>query len=158
MFRYSSRQFILHWAAVILLVLQYLANSPISQAFRTWMREGQKTLTAGAMAHIAVGIAILLVVLWRLALRRSAPAAPYDAGLLGLAARITHGLLYLLLIAIPLTGLAAWFGGVTAAGEAHEVMTNLLLALAGLHVAAALFHQFVLKDGLLNRMRPGSRA
>jgi len=42
---------------------------------------------------------------------------------------------------------------VEAAAEAHEVMKALLMVLAGLHVVAALWHQFWLKDGLLLRMK-----
>jgi len=36
----------------------------------------------------------------------------------------------------------------------HEILANTLLGLAGLHAAAALFHQYVLKDGALARMIP----
>jgi cytochrome b561 len=50
----------------------------------------------------------------------------------------------------------AWFGAVRDAGEVHEALTTALLAVTGLHVAAALFHQFVLKTDVLVRMRrPG---
>ena len=39
-------------------------------------------------------------------------------------------------------------------GEAHEVMGNLLLAVVGAHVAAALWHHFVQHDSVLRRMLP----
>jgi cytochrome b561 len=39
--------------------------------------------------------------------------------------------------------------------ERHAVLAWLLAILAGLHVAAALKHHFVDRDGLLDRMRPG---
>ena len=67
---------------------------------------------------------------------------------------LIHALLHIVLIAIPLAGLAAWFGGIGRAGDLHVLLTDLLLVLAGLHVAAALYHHFVLKDGLMNRLRP----
>jgi cytochrome b561 len=41
--------------------------------------------------------------------------------------------------------------------EAHELLVNVLLALVLLHVAAALKHQFMDRDGLLLRMLPGRR-
>lgn len=154
MFRYSTRQILLHWAVVLLLAFQYLWNEPISTAFRAFMREGQKALGAGGLAHLLVGVIVLLLALWRLSLRRSAPQAPHGSGILDKVAVLVHLALYGLLVAIPIAGLVAWFGGSRDAGEVHEVMTNLLLALAGLHVAAALFHQFVLRDGLLGRMTP----
>lgn len=40
---------------------------------------------------------------------------------------------------------------------AHGLFARLLLALIVLHFAAALFHQFVRKDGLLDRMWFGNR-
>ena len=54
---------------------------------------------------------------------------------------------------LPITGGMAWFGGIEVMAEAHEVLTSLLLVLVGLHVVAALYHQFWLKDGLLMRMK-----
>ena len=38
--------------------------------------------------------------------------------------------------------------------EAHEVSAHVLMALVALHAAAALFHHYVLKDGVLGRMSP----
>ena len=40
----------------------------------------------------------------------------------------------------------------------HELLVNVLFVLAGLHVAAALKHQFIDRDGLLQRMLPGRAA
>lgn len=152
MFRYTSRQILLHWAVVLLLIFQYLFNEPISNAFRTWMRDGQKALGPGGLVHLLVGLAILLIALWRLMLRRTAPAAPHGDGIQDRVAVVVHWGLYGLLIALPLTGLAAWIAGARDIGEVHEVLTTLLLALAGLHVAGALYHQLLLKDGLMRRM------
>ena len=39
--------------------------------------------------------------------------------------------------------------------QIHEFGANLVFIAVGLHAAAALWHQFVLKDGLMQRMRPG---
>jgi cytochrome b561 len=41
--------------------------------------------------------------------------------------------------------------------EAHELLSYLMLILIGLHAAAAVLHQAVLKDGTLARMLPFSR-
>jgi cytochrome b561 len=93
------------------------------------------------------------------------------------AARLNHWALYVLLFALPLTGWlmssaanrpASWFGLVQlpdfvapderleeAFEAAHEFLVNALFALVGLHVAAALKHQFVDRDGLFLRMLPG---
>jgi cytochrome b561 len=39
--------------------------------------------------------------------------------------------------------------------EIHELGANLILALAALHAAAALWHHFVRRDNVLTRMLPG---
>jgi cytochrome b561 len=44
-----------------------------------------------------------------------------------------------------------------AMGELHETLGNLLLMVAGLHILAALVHQFYWRDGLLERMLPSLR-
>ncbi|MDO5706866.1 MAG: cytochrome b/b6 domain-containing protein, partial [Paracoccus sp. (in: a-proteobacteria)] len=67
---------------------------------------------------------------------------------------VVHWALYAVLILTPLSGSVAWFGGQEGAAEAHETLTSVLLALAALHVAGALYHQFVVKDGLMSRMSP----
>jgi cytochrome b561 len=57
------------------------------------------------------------------------------------------------MILMPVSGSVAWFGGVEAAAQGHNILKIALLALIALHVAGALWHQFVLKDGLIARMR-----
>ena len=39
--------------------------------------------------------------------------------------------------------------------EPHELLSNLLLVLAGVHAAAALAHHWLLRDRTLKRMLPG---
>lgn len=73
---------------------------------------------------------------------------------MALAGTAGHWALYVLMLALPITGLLAWFGGVTALADPHgEILKVLLWVMIVLHVAAALYHQFVLRDNLLNRMR-----
>jgi cytochrome b561 len=57
------------------------------------------------------------------------------------------------MILMPVGGSLAWFGGVKAAEEGHNVMKFILLALGAQRVGAALCRQFVLRDGRLARMR-----
>jgi cytochrome b561 len=81
------------------------------------------------------------------------PAAIESGRVQGLLAKVAHVGLYVLLILMPVCGAVAWFGGVEAAAQGHNVMKVLLLALVVLHVVGALYHQFVLRDGTLARMR-----
>jgi cytochrome b561 len=73
-------------------------------------------------------------------------------GWLYAAATWGHRGLYLLLVAVPALGLAAWFGGLRALGDVHQVAANVLMIAAAAHAFMALWHQFVIKDGLLLRM------
>ena len=71
---------------------------------------------------------------------------------LDLIAKATHWLMYLLMLLIPVSGMAAWFGGVEAAADAHRAMFLSLAALVALHVLGAVYHQWIKKDGLIRRM------
>jgi cytochrome b561 len=153
---YSPRQIRLHWMAAAVIVLQFVLHEPMSQAW-DGIEEGlSPAFNWLVLSHIAGGVLVLVFALWRLALRhiRGVPPVPAaQAASLRLAAHLGHLGLYALMIAMPLSGLVAWFGGVSAAAEAHEVMKAALLALVALHVLAALWHQFWLKDGLMLRMK-----
>jgi len=60
--------------------------------------------------------------------------------------------LYALMIAAPVLGAITWYGRVENTGDLHILAVNGLIILAFGHSIIALFHQFVLKDGLLMRM------
>ena len=97
-----------------------------------------------------------------------------------LTAGVIQAALYLLLFALPLTAISgAWLeahpltllGGVAipsplteshALGariaEVHGWLGDAIMWLAGVHACAALFHQYVLKDGVLRAMLPQRRA
>lgn len=154
---YSRTQIGLHWAVGALILYNLLLGEDMSHVWRALNQTGAAETTTGAWAHIIVGSAVLLLVLWRLVLRltRGVPAAPEgESALMRLAGSAGHVALYVLMIALPLTGLLAWYGGVTSLAGLHgELLKSLLWAVIVLHVAAALYHQVVLKDGLMERMR-----
>ncbi len=128
--------------------------------------------------HKWAGVTILaltaLRLLWRLTHRP--PAPPPMPAWQAAAYRATHGLMYALFFAIPLLGWAyssaagfpiVWFGVLPlpdfvpvdkelaeALKPWHGRLAGLLAALIALHVAAALKHHFIDRDGLLSRMRP----
>ena len=153
---YSSRQIRLHWLVAVLIVLQFVLHEPMSAAWEM-VENGQ---TPGfnwlVASHVLGGGLVLIFALWRLVLRqtRGVPPAPEaEPAPLRMLAHLGHLALYALMIAMPLSGLAAWFGSIAAAAEAHEGMKVAMLALVALHVLAALWHQFWLKDGLMARMK-----
>ena len=128
--------------------------------------------------HKWAGVSVFLLVWLRLAWRLGHPPPPLPATLsrrMQWAAHAGHALLYGLMIAIPLSGWlmssakgvpTVWFGLLTLPDllarnrelgdllqQLHKALNLLLmLTLAG-HIAAALWHHFVLKDDTLRRMR-----
>ena len=156
---FSLSQILLHWIVALLVLAQYMNDGPIGAAWRAFRRGQEIPGSLLATAHVVVGCAILVLVAWRIALRltRGAPHPPDDEPLiLRAAAAATHVLLYAMLLILPLSGIAAWFGGVGQAMGAHRLMESLLLPLAGLHVCGAIYPRFVLGSDVLARMtRPG---
>ena len=130
--------------------------------------------------HKWAGVTAFLLVLARLAWRlthRPPPLPPGTSRAVRAASGAGHALLYLLMLAIPLSGWlmssakgfqTVWFGVLpipdllgrdATLGETlravHEYLNLTLIVVALGHVAAALKHQFIDRDGLLARMWPG---
>ncbi|MBV2358499.1 cytochrome b/b6 domain-containing protein [Thalassococcus sp. CAU 1522] len=153
---YSLTQIRLHWAVMVLVALQYLLHEPMSDAFDRLVETGQAQPTALVALHVFGGFVIFVLTLVRLAIRRARGAPPPPEGepeLFRLAGIVAHQAFYVFLIALPVTGAFAWFRGDETAGDIHEILRALLLALIALHVAAVVVHQFVWKTGVLDRMR-----
>lgn len=153
--RYLRSQKILHWLIAALIALQYLAFDSIGRTFGAAMRGAGLTYPADVLGHIVVGGAVLVLMLARIALRlrNGAPSAPpEETAPLQWLSKAAHAAFYALLLLLPISGLVAWFMQLSSPAEVHEVMTTLLLALIGLHVAAVAVHQFWWKTGLIHRM------
>lgn len=147
---YSTLQIVLHWLVAVLIGVAWWSGGGARSALRT-LEEGG---TIGFVPHVAFGLAILALVAVRVLMRltRGAPTAPGVAGSLPvMAAEWGHRLLYLLMIAVPLGGLSIWFLGLDV-GNLHELAANVLMAVVLGHALMALYHQYVLKDGVLRRM------
>ena len=154
---FSRIQIALHWGVAALILFNLLMDNGLGQLLRQIQQGGMATTTTIAWAHIIAGSLVLALVLWRLALRftRGVPAAPEgESRMLRLAGEAGHVALDALMIALPVTGLLAWYGGVTALADLHGGVLKVLLWIVIIgHVVAALYHQFILRDGLVNRMR-----
>jgi cytochrome b561 len=173
--RYGSAAIFFHWLMFVLVVcvgiLGLLHDSwPSKPAQRFWIN-----------IHALLGLLLWLVLYARLAWRlTNRPPAPQPG--LGLAAQrfagVLHFVLYALLFMIPIIGIVTFvyhgrifdFGvfsidvGVPSnravfrpTEQWHGYLAYALFGLAGLHALIALWHQFVLRDGLLARMWPRVR-
>jgi cytochrome b561 len=172
--RYGAVAIALHWLVATALFVTfplglYMADLPLSP----------RKLTLVSY-HKWIGVTVLALMSLRLAWRLThrPPPLPAMPAWQRRAAMLAHWMLYGLLLTIPLSGwlyssavgvptvyLGLWqlpdlVGKDKALAEAlklaHKSLNFTLLALVVVHVAAAIKHHFVDRDGLLARMRPWS--
>ena len=169
--RYSIAAIILHWAIAALLAFQIAVG---------WALEdlGARGFNLFQL-HKSVGITILALTLLRIAVRYWKPRPPAkEGGWQGSLASAVHFGLYAFMLAAPLTGwalvstakvkvptlifgviplphLPVPAGAHELAEGSHGVIAWIGIALFLLHVAGALRHHLLLRDGLLWRMVPG---
>jgi cytochrome b561 len=155
---YTVYQIGLHWLIAVLVVTQLIFGESMSEAIEAIeaAKDGETVSALNsylAGTHFYFGIAILALVAVRLALRirNAAPPPPSSSGAVELAGKISHWLFYALLVIVPVTGLLGYYFG-DPYGELHTYAKPVFVGLIALHAAAALYHQFWLKDGLLMRM------
>ena len=108
-------------------------------------------------SHIALGTTILLAALARLVDRVVHGRPPEPRGQpawVEWLAKATHSLIYVILLAMPVLGLAAWFTGSRDLADYHTVLWTPLLVLIGVHIAGALAQHFAFRTDALRRMVP----
>ena len=172
--RYDGVAKTFHWVVVVLVVVQYATK---------WLPGGFASLSEGQLNgwHLAVGPAILLLMLFRLAWRLTHRTPPPPSDLprsLQLLSRSTHWLFYGILVVLPVLGWVAASGyGATPTllgviplpaliakdkslaetiGSIHGALAWALLVIIALHVSGALYHAVVKRDGVIGRMLPAS--
>lgn len=171
--RYTRTAIFLHWLVGLGIIATfalgfYMSDLPLSPdklQLYSW--------------HKWAGMSLLALVVVRLAWRMShpAPALPLEMGPMArFVAHAGHGLLYALMLAIPLSGWlmssaqgfpVVWFGllplpdliprnvQLGAVLKQVHIILNYTLAVALIgHVGAALHHHFIKKDSIMTRMLP----
>jgi len=172
--RYTGTARALHWLAALLIFCGFglglfmtgLEFSPAKFRYYAW--------------HKWIGITVFLLTAARLAWRAGHPAPPLPPAMPSWqvrASHASHAALYALMLAIPLsgwvysssTGVSVVYLGLVPLPDlvpkdrevaktlllVHRSLNYLLAAMVTIHVAAALKHQFVDRDGVLDRMLPG---
>ena len=151
---YNGLQIGLHWATAVLIVGNYFISDGMEQAFDARMAGGSISGIVPGY-HVWAGVALLAVVVLRLIIRFTSGAPnKTETGLAAMAASAVHWVLYGLMITVPALGVAAWFFGVGPAADLHVLVMNAMMVLILGHAAMAIFHHYVLRDGLLSRMTP----
>jgi cytochrome b561 len=173
---YGSAARAMHWASAAFIAVAWLLG--------TFIDDFPKSAEPAVLfTHMSLGLAILALLLSRLAWRFADPPplavetafSPWSDRL----ATLMHWLLYALLLAALLSGIVLEFARgqpvpvfglfeiaspwprdrafARSVKEVHELLTDGVLILASLHAAAALLHHYVLKDATLLRMLPRPR-
>jgi cytochrome b561 len=170
--RYSGVAQALHWATALLVLIAFIYGPGGSeQRVYSSARDFDRQL------HETLGLCVLTLVTLRL-LWRAVDTQPDPEGprWMTAVATVTHFALYLLLFAVPFTAITgAWLEGHpltllarieippalplahdpgATIASIHTWLGDTILWIAGLHALAALFHQFVLNDGVLAAMLP----
>lgn len=171
--RYGSTAQFLHWCTAILVLVAFVygPGGPEQRVYSS-AHEFDRQL------HETLGLCVfaltLIRVLWRVF--DVHPETPPASRWMVITATMVQWVLYLLLLALPLTAIAgAWleghpltlvagaqiqslFGASHEAGAAfasvHKWLGDAIMWLAGFHAFAALLHHFILKDNVLSTMLP----
>lgn len=173
--RYDNFAILLHWATAALVLVQFLLS-------QTWGLAARPERHLMIVAHMSFGIMLSAVLVTRIVWRLlpGHRVAPATTGIVELASKAVHYLLYALLVSEAVLGyVLRWSGNEDMSffgllipppfapfsksthhliGGAHEWIGWTIVILAACHAAAALFHHYVVRDNVLRRMLPGKAA
>lgn len=172
----------LHWLTAIAVLAAFILGP---EHFGRELRQGLDPATRwDIVTHESLGMLVAGLTLLRLLWLLVRPAAPrFDMPRwMHVAAKATHSVLWLLLLATPVTAMLALgteghpltlLGGIRVNelpinaqspiadvadwGEAHGLLGDMILWFAGIHAVAAIYHHVLLKDGVLRAMLPPRR-
>ncbi len=171
--RYTGLAIGLHWWIALLIFIAFplgiymhdLPFSPTKLKLFSWHK----------WIGVTAFLFIIIRIVWRM--RHTPPYLPESvASWQKLVTHIAHNLLYILMVAIPLSGWlmssakgfpTVWFGVLSLPDlveknkelgalltNIHRILNFTLFALVTLHILAALKHHFIDKDMILSRMLP----
>jgi cytochrome b561 len=171
--KYTTAAIWLHWIVAILILAQlalglYMVDIPKNTPGRAWYFNLHKSL------GVTIAIFVVLRIWWR-ATHTPPSLARIIPDWQVLAAKINHWLLYICIVAMPVTGMimssyskygVKFWGLPLISGSEdkasrefwvgiHEFVADVLMVLIALHVLAALKHLLVDKNGVFQRMMPG---
>ena len=172
--RYASPAQLLHWTTALLVVAAYITSigGPESRLY-------SPTNDFSRELHELIGISVFSLTLVRVILRWACPPpkGPDMPAWMQLGGKLGHWAIYVLLVLVPVTAIVgAWLEGHPLTllvigdiqpwvapsrqlghklADLHGWLGNVLIWLAGLHAAAALYHHFWRRDTVLQSMLPG---
>ncbi len=167
--QYSKRMVIIHWLTLVLVIVAWYLGDGLNEA-----RHEKSATLIGYFAHAMVGGIVLLLTIMRWTFRSvDGTPPPVGQSLMDMVAKGIHYGLYILLFLLPATGfmtiLTSSVGLAFLAGDAsllptkytgpgvvphavHEILVTVLIVVVVVHILGAIKHQFIMKDGLMERM------
>ena len=166
--RYGSITRIFHWGMALLIIWQFMK-------FFDRINDGEHWIGENIVSwHVSIGslllVLIVLRLIWAATQKNNRPEQDPSTAFL---VKAGHGLLYLGMLLLPITGLmimigngygwnpfglgliargGAEIGWLATLGSAHSLIAWSLLILVLGHAGIALLHHFVKKDGVVRRM------
>lgn len=169
----------LHWLTAIAVLIAFILGPG---GFGRMVRQGIDPATRPDIVwHESLGVLVFVLTLVRLGWMAMRPAAPQFemSSWMRTASKCVMGLMVLLVLLVPITAMITLgskgvpatllggvrlnalgflsgtpFGALTDWGDVHGFLGDALMWLAGVHAAVALYHQFLLRDGVLASMLP----
>ncbi|MDE1224016.1 cytochrome b [Vibrio aestuarianus] len=170
--KYNKIIIVIHWMIALLFASLFLSDS-----LRSFADKGSEMRVFWLNLHAWFGVSVFALTLARLAVKLTtqAPAPVYEDGIMKTLLRAVHIILYLITLLVPISGYLRFAGKgreLTIAGDAipsiidksewlydigkaahGEVMQILVLTVIGGHIAAALYHHFIMKDQTMSRIK-----
>lgn len=166
--QYSSKQKWIHWSSALLIVITILLL--LAKVTMSNILGGMPIVY---LLHKSLGVVVLLLTVWRIIVIRSQgvpDVLPKEQKLKRILSKSTQGIIYLLLIIVPLSGYLMSgrdlnvFGFISIPAidmpnnlhqlfhTMHLIGSELLVILVLFHILAALYHYFWIKDNVLQSM------
>ncbi|KES18654.1 Cytochrome B561 [Gilliamella apicola SCGC AB-598-I20] len=166
--QYSSKQKWIHWSSALLIVITILLL--LAKVTMSNILGGMPIVY---LLHKSLGVVVLLLTVWRIIVIRSQgvpDVLPKEQKLKRILSKSIQGIIYLLLIIVPLSGYLMSgrdlnvFGFISIPAidmpnnlhqlfhTMHLIGSELLVILVLFHILAALYHYFWIKDNVLQSM------
>jgi cytochrome b561 len=167
--QYNRIAVVLHWLMALMIVILLFIGSQILEPMANSNPDKLGPLQGHSIFGVITGLLLILRYL-NIKLRGKPSPANAEGSKMNSIAKLAHRLIYVLVFAVIGSGIAmaveadfaSIFAGTTEMPEsfnhlstrsAHGILTKLLVFVLLAHIGAALYHQFIVKDHLLRRMR-----
>ena len=166
--KYGMIAITIHWLAFILVAILIISGNIMDDLINSDDR--MEILQFHAPIGLSIGALFILRIIWWIFFDKKPPTAENDARWQQIASHLVHYSFYIVILLLVGSGIAMMIlsgAGAVISGEVagplpnfddfaprapHGIFAKILVALVILHAAAALYHQFFKKDGLLRRM------